>query len=178
MADDIPPGMTHNPSAWRHRLLVLIPALIGLGIATYLGLYQLGVIATVWEPFFGNGSHVILKESGIARALPIPDALLGALAYLTEVIADCLGGESRWRTAPWAVLLLGVVATLLALGGVVLVIAQPMLYGNFCTLCLTSAACSALAFLAALGEIRAALGHLRREKAQGLSLRQALGGRP
>jgi hypothetical protein len=67
-----------NPSAWSKRLPVIGLALLGCGIATYLGLYQVDVIRHVWEPFFGNGSEVILKQSTVAHLLPVPDALLGA----------------------------------------------------------------------------------------------------
>jgi hypothetical protein len=35
-------------------------------------------IGDVWEPFFGNGSRLILT-SGVSRILPVPDAALGAL---------------------------------------------------------------------------------------------------
>ena len=63
----IPPGWSYNPSAWSERLPVLALALTGFGIATYLGLYQLGAVPGVWEPFFGDGSYRILKESSIAH---------------------------------------------------------------------------------------------------------------
>lgn len=61
-------------------------ALAGLAIAVYLTLYQLGIVPTVWEPFFGEGSRKVL-HSPISRLLPIPDASLGAVGYLVE----------RWR---------------------------------------------------------------------------------
>ena len=70
-----PPGWGHNPSRWSHRLPVLLLALAGCGIATYLALYQVHVVAHVWEPFFGDGSRVILRESSIARLLPVLEAL-------------------------------------------------------------------------------------------------------
>jgi hypothetical protein len=55
MADgDVPPGWDYNPSAWRERLPVLLLGLAGLAVASYLALFQLGVLAEVWEPFFGK----------------------------------------------------------------------------------------------------------------------------
>jgi hypothetical protein len=171
MADwSIPPGWEHNPSRWAKRLPVLVLALAGFCIAGYLALYQLDVVPTVWEPFFGNGSKRILKESSIAHLLPIPDAALGALMYLAEAVADCIGGPVRWRTKPWAVFLFGLIACGLGITGVVLVICQPVLFGAFCTLCLASAACSLLLAAAALGEVWATWQHLQRQSHHGRSM--------
>jgi uncharacterized membrane protein len=173
---DVPPGWGHNPSKWSHRLPVLLLALAGCGIATYLTLYQVGVLPTVWEPFFGIGSTVILKQSAIAHLLPVPDAALGAFVYLLEALAELIGGESRWRTKPWAVVLLGLIAAGLGVAAIVLVICQPALFGHFCTLCLASAACSLLGSAAAAPEVWATLQHLRREHERGVSWRHALRG--
>src|SRR3954454_11231365 len=144
MMDDRPPGWSYNPLAWSERLPVLALALAGCAIATYLALYQLDVVAHVWEPFFGSGSRRILKESSIAHLLPIPDALLGAVVYVLDAAADVLGGRTRWRPLPWAVLLLGLISAALGAGGGGLAICQPVLFGAYCTLCLASAACSIL----------------------------------
>jgi hypothetical protein len=51
-------------------------ALVGFAMAAYLTLFQLGVLDSVWEPFFGDGSRTVLT-SGISRLLPVPDAALG-----------------------------------------------------------------------------------------------------
>ncbi|HWG47084.1 MAG TPA: vitamin K epoxide reductase family protein [Gemmataceae bacterium] len=158
-----PLGWTHNPSTWPRRFPALCLSLLGCAIATYLTLYQVDVVSTVWEPFFGNGSHMILKESALARHLPVPDASLGALAYLLDVILDCLGGETRWRTAPWIVLALGLVSGALGVTGILLAASQPLIFGHYCTLCLASAVCSILTALAVADEVRAAVRHLRDE---------------
>src|SRR5687767_11070331 len=73
----IPPGWDYNPAAWSQRIPIVVLAVIGFLIASYLALYQLKVFDTVWEPFFGNGSKKILN-SPISHALPIPDGALGA----------------------------------------------------------------------------------------------------
>jgi hypothetical protein len=44
---------------------------VGFGIAMYLALYQWEVFARVWEPFFGEGSRVILTSS-ISRLFRLP----------------------------------------------------------------------------------------------------------
>ncbi len=173
---DIPPGWSHNPSAWSKRLPVLALALTGCGIATYLGLYQLNIVQVVWEPFFEDGSHRILKESSIAHLLPVPDAVLGAMVYLLDAAAGAIGGRTRWRTMPWIVLLLGVIAGGLAVGGVLLTICQPLLFHAYCTLCLASAACSILMVGLVMAEVMAALQFLKREREQGHSAWRALWG--
>jgi uncharacterized membrane protein len=176
-AADSPPGWTFNPSERPRRLAAFVLALIGLGIATYLTLFQVGVFSEVWEPFFGNGSRLLLKQSSIAHLLPIPDAALGAAAYFLDAVLDFAGGGSRWRTAPWLVVSFGVLAFLLGVIGVLLVILQPTLFGAFCTLCLASAACSILTAAAAAPEVIAAIQHVKREMAAGRSLGNALWGR-
>ena len=176
--DGIPPGWTANPSAWSRRLPGLLLALSGLGIAIYLGLYQLHVLPTVWEPFFGDGSRRILRESSIAHMLPVPDALIGAFMYFLEVMADCIGGQERWRTKPWIVVVLGLLALGMGIGSIGLIIAQPTLFDAFCTLCLGSAACSILLLLATVDEVWATIHYLRWEKARGHSFWQTLWGQP
>jgi uncharacterized membrane protein len=174
MDRDIPPGWSYNPSAWSERWPVLALALAGCGIATYLTLYQVHILSTVWEPFFGNGSTLILRKSAIAHLLPVPDASLGAFVYFLDVVADSIGGHDRWRSKPWAVLLLGLISTGLGFVGVLLAIFQPVLFGAYCTLCLGSAICSVLMVGAVLDEVLASLQHLARQHARGVSWWHAL----
>jgi hypothetical protein len=151
-----------SPSAWSKRLPVLATAVAGCGIAVYLTLYQVGVVSHVWEPFFGEGSRNILKESAVARDLPVPDAALGALAYLTEAVLELVGGEDRWRVKPWPVLLLGLTAAGLALTAIALIVLQAAVFRQFCTLCLASAACSLVGAALVIPEVLATIRHLRR----------------
>ncbi len=176
MSDPLPSGWTHNPSMWPRRLPTFLLSVLGCAIATYLTLYQVDVLTSVWEPFFGDGSKVILKESAIARLLPVPDASLGAVAYGFDAVLDCLGGQRRWRTAPWAVLALGLMAGGLGVSGVALAASQPLFFGHYCTLCLASAVCSILTTLAVADEVWATIRHVRDERARGRSWRQALRG--
>lgn len=158
---DSPPGWSYNPSTWPERLPDIALALIGFGLATYLTLYQVDAIHSVYEPFFGDGSHYVLKESIVPRNLPIPDAGLGAAAYLVDAIVDAIGGRRRWRTMPWMVLLLGAVACGLAVIGTVLTVFQGVLARHWCTLCLGSAFCSVVMLGAVLDEVLATLQYLR-----------------
>ena len=171
-----PPGWRTNPSAWGQRLPIVVVALVGFGIATYLTLFQYGVVDTVWEPFFGDGSATVL-ESSLSRVLPISDGALGALGYLADAISGVLFGVQRWRRHPWIVVLFGVAVGPLGLTSVLLVIAQPLLYDAYCTLCLASAAISLAMIPPAVDEVLASLQHLRRVKTDGGSAWQAFWGR-
>jgi Predicted membrane protein len=144
------------PSRWSRRLLLIGLALLGFGIASTLALYQWGIIPTVWEPFFGSGSRVIL-HSGLSRFLPIPDAALGALGYLADTALGAIGGPERYRTLPGIVLLMGFVVGAMGVAGVFLVLLQAFTYHQFCTLCLASAALSIGLVPLAWPEVRAAL---------------------
>lgn len=153
----VPTGWHHDPSGASSRLPALALSLIGCAIATYLTLYQVGVIAHVWEPFFGDGSRYLLKESEIERLLHFPDAALGALAYLLEAISECIGGRQRWRTWPLAVFGTGAIAAGLALAALFLVACQLWWFHHYCTLCLASAACSLTIAALVAPEVWAAL---------------------
>ena len=165
----IPPGWAYNPAAWSQRLPIVAAALLGFAIATYLALYQLEVTASVWEPFFGEGSETILN-SGVSEALRVPDAGLGALGYLADAIAGLIGGVARWRTMPWVVVLFGIAVGPLGAVSITLVVLQPVLYDSFCTLCLGSAAISLLMIPFALDEVLASLQHLKRARGEGRSV--------
>ena len=170
-----PPGWDYNPSAWSERLPIVGFALVGCAIAGYLALYQWGVFASVWEPFFGDGSRRVLHSS-VSRLLPIPDAALGALGYLADALSGVIGGRARWRTMPWIVLLFGLAVGPLGAVSVMLVIFQPVLFDAFCTLCLASAAISVAMIGPAMDELLASLQHLAREREAGRSLWRAFWG--
>lgn len=165
----IPPGWSYNPSAWNERIPIIVVALVGVGIATYLTMYQLRIFNTVWDPFFGEGSRKILN-SKIADLLPVPDALLGAFAYLTDVITGSVGGVNRWKTMPWIVILFGMAVGPLGLVSIMLVVFQPVLFNAWCTLCLTSATISVLMIAPAIDEMLASLQFMQRAKRSGHSL--------
>lgn len=151
----IPPGWDENPTAWPKRIRLIVLASVGLFVAGYLTLYQIGIIESVWDPFFHSEPVLTLLE-------PFPDAALGVLAYGTEIALSLIGGEDRWRSAPWTVLALGFVILMGAIVSIVLVLIQPLVVGAWCTLCLFSAAISFVIFGLGVNEPRAALQYLKR----------------
>jgi len=159
--DAIPPGWDYNPSAWSQRLPIVGLAFLGVGIATYPALWQYDVIEHVWEPFFGDGTRTIL-DSRLSYVLPISDAALGALAYLADAVAGVIGRQRRWATMPWIVVVFAIFVGPLGLISIGLVIAQPVMYSAWCTLCLASAVVSVAMIGPATDEALASLQHLRR----------------
>ncbi|HJT20493.1 MAG TPA: vitamin K epoxide reductase family protein [Nitrospira sp.] len=156
-----PPGWSYNPSAWNERIWIAGLAVGGLAVSGYLALYQLKVFDHVWEPWFGSGSERVL-HSFLSRLLPIPDAAVGAVAYALDAVTGLIGGQDRWRSMPWMVILFGVAVGPLGLVSVLLVIAQPVWLHAWCTLCLLSAAISLAMIGPAMDEVLASLQFLRR----------------
>lgn len=169
MADShAPPGWSYNPSTWGQRLPIVGAAVVGLAIAVYLTLFQLKVVGTVWEPFFGDGSRRVLT-SKVSTLLPVPDALLGALGYLADAATGAIGGTARWKTMPWIVIIFGLAVGPLGVVSIALVVSQPLIVGAWCTLCLASAVVSVVMIGPAMDEMLASLQHVKRERARGRS---------
>jgi Vitamin K epoxide reductase family len=173
---EVPPGWTYNPSRWSQRVPIIVLATIGFLIAGYLAFYQLGVVSSVWEPFFGSGSRRIL-QSWVSKLVPVSDAALGALGYLADAVTGLIGGRARWRKMPWIVVLFGLAVGPLGVVSVLLVILQPVLFDAWCTLCLASAVISVLMIGPAMDEVLASLQHLKRQRAEGRRLWSVFWGR-
>jgi uncharacterized membrane protein len=153
---------------------VAVLALIGCALASYLTLYQWHITGGVWDPIFGARSSEAVLTSSITRALPLPDATLGAVAYLVEAIVTVLGDDHRWRTAPRLVIGYGLVLAGLALTSLVLVLTQVFVVHALCTLCLASAAISFINAWLGHAEVAAAIDLLK----HGATSERAPSGRP
>jgi hypothetical protein len=154
-----PPG-PRDPSRWSHRVPIAALAAAGAGIAGYLAAFQLGLVHAVWDPLFGDGSRRVLHSS-FSRALPVPDALLGAVSYALELVLDLArGGAGRWRRRPRLVLAFGAVVAGAAAVSAGLIVLQAAVYGAFCTLCLCSAGTAFVIAALAGPEVRAAARHV------------------
>jgi len=89
----------------------------------------------------------------MSKAWPIADAGLGTVTYALEVLMAVMGTKTRWRTMPWMVL--GFIVLVVPLGGVSIffIIAQPIVIGTWCTLCLAMALAMVLMIPYALDEL-------------------------
>ena len=171
----VPPGWAYNPAAWSERLPIVGLALVGLAIATYLTLFQVEVLSTVWEPFFGDGSRKILN-SRISHVLPVPDAALGAFGYLIDAVTGVIGGRGRWKKMPWIVIVFGLAVGPLGFVSIMLVVFQPVLLDAWCTLCLASAVVSVAMIGPAMDEMLASLQYMQRVRHRGGSVWKAFWG--
>ena len=131
-----------------HRRTIAALAVLAFAIAAYLALVQLHAVAHAWDPVFDGQSDRVL-DSSVSRAIRhltgVPDAALGALAYLAEIALCLLAPRRRWLE--W---LLIVNSCALAIAGLALVALQAFVVHAWCSLCLATAAISiaivALAF--------------------------------
>ena len=172
----VPPGWDYSPSAWTQRLPIIALAVLGLLVSRYLAAYQMGHVDSLWEPFFiglpddpKNGTEEIVT-SDVSRAWPVPDAGLGALAYLLEVLVGLIGSARRWRTMPWLVLLFGIMIVPLGVVSITFIVIQPILLGTWCALCLITAAAILIQIPYSVDELIATVQFLRRRKRAGAPL--------
>jgi uncharacterized membrane protein len=121
----------------------IVVASLGLMVSLYLAAYQRHLVRSVWEPLFGEGSVRVLG-SPLSRALPVPDAALGAAGYMVEVGLGVASLVARERARAWLTLVLGLVALAMAAGGLGLTAYALFGLRAACTLCLVSAALSGL----------------------------------
>lgn len=172
-ATAVPPGWSYAPSTWSQRLPIILLAFVGLLISRYMAAYQLGHIPAAWDPFFGDGTERIITSS-VSEAWPVPDAGLGALVYLMEILAGSLGSRYRWHQMPWLTLLFGFL--IVPLGGVSIyfIIIQPIVIGTWCTLCLVTATAMLFQIPFAIDEIIATVQFLRQRRRRGQPLLRVL----
>jgi uncharacterized membrane protein len=139
MGAQTPPGWSYNPSSWLQRAPLAATGFLGWLVSRYLAAYQLGYMGAVWDPFFGHSTVQVLT-SKMSESLPVSDAGMGAFAYTFEALMAFMGGVARWRTMPWMVLFFGILVIPLGLVHIFLVGSQPVIVGQWCTLCLVAAA--------------------------------------
>lgn len=166
---DIPPGWRYSPSTWMQRVPIIALAFVGLVISRYLAAYQLGHIDAAWDPFFGDGTERIIT-SDVSKAWPVPDAGLGALTYMLEILTGIIGGRARWRTMPWLVMLFGVMIVPLGAVSIFFIIIQPIVIGTWCSLCLVAAAAMLLQIPYSVDELVASGQFLMGRKRKGKSV--------
>jgi uncharacterized membrane protein len=168
-------GQTEEESSEPSRIPVVIVALAGCCLATYLTLYQWHVLSSVWDPIWGSASSEAVLTSGLSRALPLPDATLGAIGYAVEAAA-AVALASRLRGIPAAHLVYGLIVAAMAAVSFLLVLTQAFVIGHFCFLCLLSAAMSFIAAGLAREDVLAAFSWPLRSHAFNKSPRRELKG--
>src|SRR5690606_35405869 len=119
-----------------------------------------------------NGSEEITTSS-ISEAWPVPDAGVGALVYLLEILVGVAGSERRWRNMPWLTILFGILIVALGAVSITFIIIQPILLDTWCTLCLIAATAMLLQIPFSVDELVATGQFLMRRKGQGHSLLRA-----
>lgn len=169
---ETPPGWSYNPSAWHHRIPVILLAFLGFLVARIMAAFQLGHLETVWDPFFGDGTRKVLT-SQVAEAFPVSDAGLGAATYLLEGISGLIGDVRRWRTMPWMVFLFFILVVPAGVVSIVLIMLQPVVVGAWCTLCIITALTTLISIPPAVDEIFASCQFLARQKRARKSLWQS-----
>lgn len=149
---DAPPGWSYNPSTWTQRAPIIVLALVGFFLSRQMTAFQLQHIGSMTDPFFGDGTVRVLT-SDVSRAFPIPDAGLGAVAYMIEFLMGFMGDKVRWRTMPWMVTFFGILVVPLGVVSITLIILQPLAVGSWCTPCLIAAAAMLIMIPLTLDEV-------------------------
>lgn len=163
-----PPGWSYNPSSWSQRSILIALGFVGLVVSRYLAAFQLGYISSVWDPFFGfEGGTGPILNSEMSHMWPISDAALGTVAYSFEFLMGYMGGPARWRTMPWMVTIFGILVIPLGLAHIALVMSQPVVVHEWCTLCLVAAGVMLPMIPLEIDEVVAMLQHVRDAKRRG-----------
>jgi uncharacterized membrane protein len=156
--------MVYNPSSWGQRIAICCIAFIAVVIAAYMGIYQWGLISYVWDPVFGGETEQVLN-SGVSHALRVwmrvPDAIMGAFAYIGDIIFALAGSDRRWRDRPWIVMIFGLDVIPLGIVSATLVFLQGTVVGAWCFPCLAAAVISLVLVLIAFDEVWCSLLYLR-----------------
>jgi uncharacterized membrane protein len=166
---DVPPGWSYNPSAWPQRAPIIALALLGFFLSRQMTSFQLRHIGSLIDPFFGLGTERVLT-SKVSRAFPIPDAGLGAVAYMVEFLMGFMGDKRRWRTMPWMVTFFGILVVPLGIVSITLIILQPLAVGAWCTPCLIAAVAMLIMIALTLDEVVAMLQFLVQARREGQPL--------
>jgi hypothetical protein len=159
------PPWDYNPSSWKQRLPIAAIAFVAFAIAAYMAAYQWRLVDGAWDPVFGDQTEKVL-DSDVSHRMKVwfgmPDAALGALAYLGDVVFGLAGSTRRWQFRPWLVILFGI--DVIPLGGVsaLLVVVQAFVLGQYCFLCLVTATISLLLVYLAYDEVWSSLLYLWR----------------
>ena len=168
---DAPPGWSYNPSTWSQRAPIIVLGLIGFFLSRQMAAFELGHIHSFADPIFGPGTQNVLTST-VSRSFPIPDAGLGAFAYMIEFLMGFMGDKCRWRTMPWMVMFFGILVVPLGVVSITLIILQPLMVGGWCTPCLAAGLAMLIMIPLTLDEVVAMLQFLVQARREGQPLWQ------
>ncbi len=154
---------SRSPSGWRRRALIAVLAVPPAVMSIYMGLYQIRAIESVWDPVFGAQTLAVL-DSNVSHAIRdlfrIPDAFLGAMIYIADIVLAVVGSQQRWYQKPWLVILFALAIVPGAVVSLFLVVMQATVVQAWCFLCLLTALFSVILVILAYPEVRASIGYL------------------
>ncbi|UJR83596.1 SPW repeat domain-containing protein [Sandaracinus amylolyticus] len=160
----VPPGWSYDPSSWPQRVVTIVLALAAFLVARSLAAFQLGYDERAWEPFFVRQTESA-TDAAASSPWMISDAALAAFVFTFVMLVAFVSGPARWRTAPWVVVLQGVLVIPLGLAHVAITLVHSVTSEGWSTPRLVSAAL-ALVMIALVGdEVIAAFQHLARVRA-------------
>lgn len=154
--DVVPKPWGYNPSKWSQRIPICYLAGIAVLIAIYMGLFQWGLIDHVWDPVFGKQSEQVLNSQvshTMRKWFRMPDSIMGAIAYLGDIIFALAGSTRRWQDRPWLVVIFGIDVIPLGVVSATLIFMQGAVVGAWCFLCLITAVISIALVILAYDEI-------------------------
>lgn len=154
-----------NPSTWPMRIAVCLIAAVAVVIATCLALYQWKLLAYIKDPVFGTGTMQVLDSQlshEMRSWMRIPDASLGAIAYVGDIIFALAGSTQRWKDRPWLVMLFGVSVIPVGIVSILLVILQKTIVHHWCFYCFITATISLILIFLGYNEVKVSLIYLKR----------------
>ncbi|HET8655841.1 MAG TPA: vitamin K epoxide reductase family protein [Longimicrobiaceae bacterium] len=173
----LPTGWSYNPSSWHQRLPIIAMGVLGMCIASYLAMYQLGIVSTAWDPVFGSRSTESVLGSPVSHLFPTADAFLGALGYAGDWIFGAIGGTKRYRTRPWVVLIFGTFIIPFGVTSIALGLIMGAVLHTWCFLCLTNTTLAIIMIPYSWDEVWLSLNALRSMHRNGAGWWEALSGR-
>lgn len=174
----------YNPSRWGERLIIAGLAMAATLISGYMALFQFGVIDRIWDPFFGPSTEAILTSDvakELERLFRIPDAALGSIGYLADVILVLAGSTRRWQFRPWLIATFGIAVIPVGAVSFTLVAVQGLVLNMWCTPCLITALLSLALMILASDEVISSFLYMKRLAREANSKREvwdAFWGRP
>ena len=159
------PPWDYNPSSWSQRIPLVVLAMVAFFISAYMAAYQWRLVDGVWDPVFGSQTQQVLDSDvshRMQRWFGIPDAVLGAIAYLGDAVFGLAGSTRRWQYRPWLVVVFGIDVIPLGIVSVILVLVQTFILGQYCFLCLVTAAISVILVYWAYDEVWSSLTYVWR----------------